>query len=293
MEAVTLLYEDADVVVVAKPAGMVVIPAPQEAREASLKHLLERQRGERLWVVHRLDRDTSGVVLLARHAQAHRALNMAFDRREVKKTYLAFTQGGPVADRGIIEVPLRPARKAKMRPAHADERDALSATTEYRVLRRWHLPTLESALVEVGARTGRRHQIRVHLRSIGAPLLVDPLYAHSERVTARDLGLPSDEVLCSRLTLHALRLEFFSPTAQKRISVEAPLPEDLRALEAALDRAAQRQSSQKVSDSYPKLQTPRAYTSVVISSPPQKEEKSVLSSGFPSAVMTLVEFRVV
>jgi len=234
----TILFEDDAVLAVAKPAGVVVVPARNEDPAASLRHVLERERGEKLWVVHRLDRDTSGVVLFARTADAHRALNAAFERHEARKTYWAVVRLAPPAEHGTIGVPLHGARKGKMRPASPGEEGAQAALTEYDVVRRWNLPALRPVLLEVRPRTGRQHQVRVHLRSVGAPLLVDPLYGGSSSVSERDLGLTGERVLCARLTLHALRLECPVPWRAEPLRVDAPLPEDLAGLLAALDAAA-------------------------------------------------------
>ncbi|MBI5502188.1 MAG: RluA family pseudouridine synthase [Deltaproteobacteria bacterium] len=233
----SVLHEDERVLAVAKPAGLVVVPARGEDPATCLRRRLEQERGESLWVVHRLDRDTSGVVVFARDAGTHRALSLAFERHEVRKTYLAVVRAPPPAERGTIERPLHGARKGKMRPAARGEAGALPATTEYEVLRRWALPAARPALVEARPRTGRQHQLRVHLRSIGSPLLVDPLYGGAARVTAADLGVPGDAVLCDRLTLHALRIELPLAGGAAPLRVEAPLPDDLRALLAALDAA--------------------------------------------------------
>jgi len=235
---VPVLYEDDDVLAVAKPPGVVVVPARNEEPERSLRRRLELERGEPLWVVHRLDRDTSGVVVFARNADAHRALSLAFERREARKTYLAVVRGAPPAEHGTIGTPLHPARRGKTRPAEPGEPGALPALTEYDLVRRWRLPAVEVALLEARPRTGRHHQVRVHLRSVGAPLLVDPTYGRAERVTAAELGLGGDRVLCARLTLHALRLELPGLGGAAPLRIEAGLPDDLAALLAALDAVA-------------------------------------------------------
>jgi tRNA pseudouridine32 synthase/23S rRNA pseudouridine746 synthase len=214
-----LLLETPDAIAVAKPPGVVVIPARGEDPGASLWHALERARGERLWVVHRLDRDTSGVLLFARNAAAHRALSMAFESGGVHKTYLALTDGMPSPDEGVIDAPLHPARRGRMRPAAPGEAGSLPSATAYRVLRRWVTPDGPVAFVEVSPRTGRQHQVRVHLRFAGAPLLGDRIYGRAAGIAA------------PRLALHALRVE----VPGLGISVEAELAADLAALVAALD----------------------------------------------------------
>ncbi len=228
-----VLYEDRDVLAVAKPAGVVVIPARHEEASLSLRKRLEEARGEALWVVHRIDRDTSGVVLFARNAAAHRALSLAFEGRRVAKTYLALTRGALTPPEGTLDVALHPARKGKMRPALAGEPGALEAVTDYLLRESWRTAVGDVSLVELRPRTGRQHQLRVHLRAVGAPLLVDPLYGRAQRVTARELGLDVD-VAVERLTLHALAIEAPRPDGGGVLRLEAPLEADLAALVAAL-----------------------------------------------------------
>src|SRR5512145_839820 len=111
MTPIAVLHEDAQLLAVAKPPGRIVIPG-RTGDERSLREELEAEHG-RLWVVHRLDRDTSGVILFARTAEAHRALNLAFDRREVQKGYLALVRGAPAEDEGVVDLPLRAGRKGR------------------------------------------------------------------------------------------------------------------------------------------------------------------------------------
>jgi tRNA pseudouridine32 synthase/23S rRNA pseudouridine746 synthase len=203
-----LLAEGRGFLAVDKPAGLVVVPARDEDPEACLKRVVERERGEPLWVVHRLDRGTSGVVLFARDPGAHRALCVAFEHGRVEKTYLAVVSPAPVDDAGTIDAPLHAARKGKMRPAEPGEAGALVSRTDWRVLRR----DGDRALLEVRPRTGRQHQIRVHLRFAGMPLLFDPLY-----------GGKGD----SRLTLHAWRIRFEDPHGGAWVEVETEIPGDL------------------------------------------------------------------
>jgi RluA family pseudouridine synthase len=224
-----LLHEDDDVVAADKPSGEPVIAARGEPPELCLQKRLERQLGARLWVVHRIDRDASGVVVFARNAQAHRALSLAFEHREAHKTYLAFVTGVLAPARGRLDVPLHPARKGKTRPARPGERGQQSAATDYATQRTWRLGGETASLVEAHPVTGRHHQIRVHLRSAEAPILFDPLYGRGFAPGALT-GAP-----CSRLALHARRIEIAAPRGRGTLVVEAPLAPDLAALRDWLD----------------------------------------------------------
>lgn len=229
---ITVLYEDQDLVAVDKPSGIVVIPARDEPHGSSLREQLEAQRREHLWVVHRIDRGTTGVVLFARTAGAHRALNTLFEHRNVAKTYLALTRGVP-SRTGTIEIPLHTARKNKMRPALDGEPNALSARSTFSILRQWTTPVGPVCLIEAHPHTGRLHQLRVHLRALSAPLLVDPLYGRNTSVSATDLGLSSPHPGLHRLSLHASQISLSTDT-HPRIVINSPLAHDLTAVITAL-----------------------------------------------------------
>ena len=230
-----ILHETPGWIAVDKPAGITVIPARGEPAEQSLCKRLQQQRGEKLWVVHRLDRDTSGVILFARDADTHRCLSVAFEHGDVRKTYLASTRGVPCPRGGVVDTPLHHARKGKMRPAHAGEPGSLASATELVTLRTWAVPS-PIALVQARPRTGRQHQIRVHLRSIGTPLLVDPVYGGVNRITTSELGMVgARRAVCARLTLHAHRIEVPRTQTSEPVEVESPLAPDLQALIDALD----------------------------------------------------------
>lgn len=223
-----ILHQDPHLLAVDKPAGRLVIPG-RGAPERALREEAESLAG-RVWVVHRLDRGTSGVLLFARSAAAHRALNMAFDRQAVSKRYLAIVRGAPQAEQRVA-APLAPARRGRMRPARPGDPAAKAAATYLKTLEsfpaRPPLPAL--ALVEAVPETGRTHQIRVHLAAAGCPLAVDPDYGEAEPL--RDA---SGAVLIDRTPLHASRVELEHPATGKRLVLEAPLPEDMeRTLAAA------------------------------------------------------------
>ncbi len=216
-----VLHQDAALLAVAKPPGRLVIPGRGPA-ERTVQAELEEGFG-RLWVVHRLDRGTSGVLLFARSAEAHRAVNLAFDRREVGKRYLAFVRG-PLPDTLRIDAPLAPARKGRMRLARPGEAHAKEAATAFRVRERFARAEV-TALVEASPETGRTHQIRVHLAHAGAPLCLDPDYG-----TGEPLREEGGATLLDRTPLHAAALELAHPATGARLRLEAPLPDDLRRL---------------------------------------------------------------
>ena len=211
-----ILYEDRDVIAVNKPAGMVVHSGAGRHSGTLVNALLHRYGalsgvgGElRPGIVHRLDRLTSGVILVARNDAAHVHLAQQFSSREVEKIYLALVHGRLKTDRGRITRPITrdPARRIRMT---AKLERGRSAITEYRVLKRFDKFTL----VEVRIGTGRTHQIRVHLASIGHPVVGDNLY-----------GAPASSL--ARYFLHAHRITFTSPRSGERISVTAPLAHEL------------------------------------------------------------------
>jgi len=213
-----VLHRDEALLAVQKPPGRIVIPG----RGAPEPTLLEEAQAEhgRLWVVHRLDRGTSGVLLFARSAEAHRAVNLAFDRQEVKKRYLALVRG-PLPDVLRVEAALAPGRKGRMRVAAPGDARAKAAATRLTVVERFARAEV-TALVEAVPETGRTHQIRVHLAHAGAPLAVDPDYGPPPPL--RDAA---GALLLERTPLHAAMLSLRHPLGGGELLLEAPLPEDL------------------------------------------------------------------
>lgn len=225
---IPVLAESAAWIVVDKPSGIATIPAREEDPALSLRHRLEAQLGTPLWVVHRIDRETSGVVAFARDAASHRLLNLAFQRQQVGKQYLAWTAGVPEPAEGSIDAPLIVARKGKMRPAAPGEPGALASRTDYLLEARGHWQGTPVARVRCRPKSGRQHQIRVHLRSVGCPILRDALYGLAT------FKPPFEDLPLGRLALHAAVLELPRIGAVPATRVEAALPEELVALDGSL-----------------------------------------------------------
>ncbi|MCO5167064.1 MAG: RluA family pseudouridine synthase [Planctomycetes bacterium] len=233
-----LLHQDEALLVIDKPAGLTVHPGAGQ-REHTLAHALLHASAGRLssvggedrpGIVHRLDKDTSGVIVVARDDAAHRHLARQFHDRTVEKTYLALVERGPRADHGVVDAPI--GRHPRERKKMAVVEGGRPARTRWRVLERFGA---RAALVECRPETGRTHQIRVHLKHLHAPLLADPTYGRADRFTAQDAGRPGDDrVLLARHALHAARLVLTHPVTGARLTFEAPLPPDMDAALEAL-----------------------------------------------------------
>ncbi len=201
-----------------KPAGALVIPGRGEAEPACLRALLAAELGREVWVVHRLDRDTTGVLVFALDARTHREASMAFEHGRVKKRYVALVQGR-VEQPLEIDAPIAPARKQKMRVALQGEAGKAAKT-----LVRPRQVFAKASLVECEPLTGRQHQLRVHLTSRGHPLLFDHQYGRRQPLTAKDLGGEGDEVVLARTPLHAESVEI----PELGFAARAELPSDMR-----------------------------------------------------------------
>ncbi|HFC09964.1 MAG TPA: RluA family pseudouridine synthase [Chloroflexi bacterium] len=210
---IPVLFADDYLLVVAKPAGLLTVPDGWQPDLPHLAALLAPQWG-RLWVVHRLDRETSGVMVLARTAGAHRALNAQFAQREIRKTYHAIVFGEPVWRQRTVSLRLTPNRGRRKRTV-VDARGK-PARTEVRVLQRFGA----FSLLEAAPHTGRRHQVRVHLFALGFPIVNDPLYGDA----TDDHPLP-----IQRLALHARRLTFQHPATGETMGFTALHPPDFAA----------------------------------------------------------------
>ncbi|RKH63388.1 RluA family pseudouridine synthase [Corallococcus aberystwythensis] len=224
-EVPRVLFEGAGVMVVDKPAGVLVIPGREGG--PSLRDTLEAALGRKVYVVHRLDRDTSGALVFALDADVHRALSQAFEAGKVRKRYRALVEGRLEAPR-MVDAPLVAGRKGRMRVARPDEPDAKPSRTRVRPVETF----ARSSLVEAEPLTGRTHQIRVHLLSLGHPLLVDHQYGREAPLTEGDLGGQGTQEVLARTPLHAARVEWPALPGVPARGVDAPLPPDmLRTLE--------------------------------------------------------------
>jgi tRNA pseudouridine32 synthase/23S rRNA pseudouridine746 synthase/23S rRNA pseudouridine955/2504/2580 synthase len=222
VSTVPILFEGGGLLVVDKPAGVPVIPGRTADGPPPLQQQLEQTRQRKLWVVHRLDRDTSGVLLFATTPEMHRAASMAFEEGTVHKRYLALVRGVGFAPQEVTAA-LVPARRSRMRVAREGE-DGKAARTRFRPLQ----PLAGATLVEAEPLTGRTHQIRVHLQHLGHPLLVDHQYG-----TPGPLALPGGAVLF-RTPLHALELRLPPLAGQPGHVFTAPLPRDMAEAVTAL-----------------------------------------------------------
>jgi 23S rRNA pseudouridine1911/1915/1917 synthase len=219
-----VLFEDEHMVALDKPPGMAVHPGSGE-RSGTMANALSYRFGElshlqgplRPGIVHRLDKDTSGVILVAKSDEAHQALAAQFKERSVHKTYLAVVHGVVEFDADLISLPIgrHPARPEKMTVRH--DGSGRASETYYEVRERFRRHTF----VEVHPRTGRTHQIRVHMAALGHPLVADRLYGRSDRVL---------NPVMARQALHALRIEFHHPVSGEEMRLEAPIPADMERL---------------------------------------------------------------
>ena len=209
MDEVSIIWADFHLVVVNKSAGLPTLPDGYVKDAPNLVEILNRVY-DRVWVVHRLDRDTSGVIVFARSAEIHRALNTQFDTRRVSKIYHAIVRGTPEWDAIVVDQSLRPDGDRKHRTV-IDSVRGKSAVTHLRVIERFD----QHALIEAAPETGRTHQIRVHLAFQGYPIVADALYGDGQGVA----GL-------TRLGLHARSLSFEHPVTHKVVRFDASYPED-------------------------------------------------------------------
>lgn len=240
-QKIRFIYQDDELLIVDKPSRLRVIPDRFNITLPNLSALLSNQIAKmagsndpQIWPVHRIDADTSGLVLYALSEKTHQMLNEAFELKKIKKTYLAIVRGKIEEPDGTINYPIEYYKKGRMRI----NPDGKPSVTKFKVKQRYQ----KYSLLEVSPFTGRTHQIRIHLKAYGYPLAVDPIYTGIDRVTISDIkaGIrpqkKSETALISRLTLHAWRLDFIHPLTHKNISAAADPPKDFAAFTKALNK---------------------------------------------------------
>ena len=232
----SLLFENADFIAVDKPSGVLVIP-DRWAKEETLLDLLTQKYHQKIYVVHRLDRDTSGVVLFSKTAQAHRTACQLFEKQKVQKIYMGLIHGTPSQDKLRLTASIAPCRKDPSLMM-VDHKEGKPCLTQVEVIERFK----DYSWIRIFPVTGRTHQIRVHLASIGHPLVCDRLYGILEdevylsRLKRRYLQkTESEKPLIQKLALHAETLSFTLPDSQE-IKISAPLRKDLKAVVAQLSK---------------------------------------------------------
>lgn len=203
-----ILYEDDSLLVVDKPSGLPVLPDGWERAAPYLAKMLEEKYG-RIFILHRLDKVTSGVIVFARDEETHRALSIQFEQHEARKLYHALMEGNPKWEEKVTRFPLRVNVGHKHRTV-ADDRNGKPSETSFRILKRYQA----AAWVEASPLTGRTHQIRAHALALGHPLVGDILYS----ATASDI--------IARPALHAYSLTFTHPSSNEHITFKAEHPED-------------------------------------------------------------------
>ena len=229
-----IVFEDVHLLVVDKPAGMVVHPAAGNFDGTLVNALLHHCAGRlsgiggvaRPGIVHRIDKDTSGLLVVAKTDRAHEGLAAQFARHSIDRRYLAIVAGRPNPLEGAVDAPLARSSANRQKMAIVGEGRGKQAVTRYRVLR----PLAESALVECRLETGRTHQVRVHMTSLGHPLLGDPVYGGTRKAHRELLK----RLRFERQALHAAELGFIHPVTGETLSFKSAVPSDMQELLSAL-----------------------------------------------------------
>lgn len=236
-QKVTILHEDEDLVIVNKPAKYLSIPDRFDETKPNVLGFLNNKYGK-VFTIHRLDKETSGILCFAKNEEAHKVVSKQFQERTVQKIYYALVDGILIPEKGKIDqgIAPHPARPGKMMVSNKGKK----SVTIYKVIEQFR----NFALVEANIKTGRTHQIRVHFEAIGFPLAIDALYGTRTEFLLSEVKLrkfklgkgQEERPLMSRTTLHAYRLELDQPTTQKRLIIEAPLPKDFGAVVKQLQK---------------------------------------------------------
>lgn len=226
---IDILFENDEFVAISKPSGLLSVP-DREGKEVSLKTLLN-DRYQNIWTVHRLDKDTSGVIVYAKGERTHKYLSGLFEGREVEKYYLGWVHGVPVQPTGTIEAAImeHPVKRGMM----VTNKKGKNAITDYEVQETFGM----CSLLKFRIHTGRTHQIRVHMKQLGHPILCDPLYGDGKPLLLSSIkrkfnlsrDAESERPLLNRLALHAAELRFTDKNKVLHV-LEGALPKDLKAV---------------------------------------------------------------
>ncbi len=225
----SIIFEDENIIVIDKPAHLLVLSDRYNQSLPNLNRMLKDELGD-VFVVHRIDKETSGVIVFAKNAETHAALNSQFENREVEKIYRAIVAGTSELEDGIIDVPLSESQRhpgvMKVDPKHGKP-----SRTSYRIVEKFD----GYALVELKPATGRMHQIRVHLSSVGLPIVCDRIYGDGNpfflsQVKPRYFSEGDEKPLLSRTALHAESISFMHPGTKERVSYTADMPKDMRSV---------------------------------------------------------------
>lgn len=233
---VEYIFEDDEILVVSKPSGLLTIPDRYKDDAPNLKSFL-LQKNKSIYTVHRIDRETSGIICFAKNEQTHKYLNNLFSNRKVEKIYWAFVKGVPSIEEGIIDIPIL--NDMKNSGKMYTHKDGKPAETKFRLISTFG----NISLIEFYPITGRTHQIRVHSKYLGCPLLIDPLYSNDTEFKLSSIKkkyntekYTDEKPLIDRLTLHAKKLKFTHPNG-KIVEFNSELPKDLNALYNQLKKA--------------------------------------------------------
>lgn len=236
-----LIYEDDELVVVEKPAGVLSIPDRYDPNTPNLQNMLRKQFGQ-IFTVHRLDRDTSGLILFAKNEEAHQSLSIAFEGREVQKTYLALVSG-TLPEEGTIDEPIA---HSLHKPGYMTvAKKGKPSVSHFKRVQDFGLFSLAEVIIE----TGRTHQVRVHMSYIGHPLFIDEMYGGraafkvSEikgRRYKQDRNVEEERPLIDRHTLHAHKLIFVHPKSGETMEFTSELPKDMNALIRQVEKWAKK-----------------------------------------------------
>jgi 23S rRNA pseudouridine1911/1915/1917 synthase len=228
----SIIYQDDDIIIVNKPANYLTIPDRHYADRPNILNFL-KEKFERVFIVHRIDRETSGILIFARNEEAHRHLSMQFEARTCEKIYLALVEGKMMVETGVIDKPIAESQTVAGKMVIAKR--GKSSITKYKVLEVFQNYTLVACEIL----TGRMHQIRIHLQSIGYPLAIDAMYGrkgefflsdvkHRKFKLAKDVD--AELPIMSRSTLHAHQLTVQHPTTLENVTFTVPLPKDFDAV---------------------------------------------------------------